>query len=191
VINWGCGLRMGGRCLLQSNRIPRDAKARRAMGWPVEKNPRRPIASHERYVRTRDRADEVDPGGRLRCILALARYTARREAAICALHVSDVLLPPLRVRTALASAGLNEADADHMPHGAICWRAEADKVGYLFVTPISADARAEIELYLRRNGRVGDVPLFPAPGQPARSRGTPELPIPTPVGDRTPPPSCH
>jgi hypothetical protein len=34
------------------------------------------------YHGTQEHTDTVDPPGRLRCILALARYTARRENAI-------------------------------------------------------------------------------------------------------------
>ena len=48
---------------------------------PKEKNVRRPVASHDRYVKTLAKADEVDPKGRLRCMLALARFTGRREHA--------------------------------------------------------------------------------------------------------------
>ena len=49
--------------------------------WPKEKNPHKPIASQERYTRTQEHTDAVDPVGRLRCILALARLTGRRESA--------------------------------------------------------------------------------------------------------------
>jgi hypothetical protein len=52
-----------------------------------------------------------------------------------------------------------------------------------FITPISRPARIEIDLYLRRSARVGDVPLFPAPGR-KRKKGAPtpfksarELPV--------------
>ena len=43
------------------------------------------------------------------------------------------------------------------------WRAETDKTGRYTVTPIRQDVREAIELYLRKNPRVGDVPLFPRP----------------------------
>jgi hypothetical protein len=41
------------------------------------------------------------------------------------------------------------------PHGGIRWRAETDKTGRYTVTPIRQDVRAAIELYLRKNPRVG------------------------------------
>jgi hypothetical protein len=40
----------------------------------------------ERYLATHKHANAVDPTGRLRCILALARYIGRRESAICSLY---------------------------------------------------------------------------------------------------------
>ena len=54
--------------------------------WPKEKNKLKPVASQNRYTRTQEHADAVDPKGRLRCILALARLTGRRESAICGLR---------------------------------------------------------------------------------------------------------
>jgi integrase len=177
VLNWACGFRKAdGKALLGANPLPREGKARRAMGWPVEKNVRRPVAAHDRYTGTRDHADQVDPAGRLRCIVALARFTGRRESAICALRAADLLFSHTTIRAALAAAGLNEADAEHMPHGAIRWRDEEDKQGYLFITPINGEARAELDRYLSRNPRLGDVPLFPAPG--IRRKKTPATPQP-------------
>ncbi len=58
---------------------------------------------------------------------------------------------------------MDERLAEHMPHGAIRWAAESDKEGFLHISPINAPARESLELYLRRNPRVGDVPLFPGP----------------------------
>jgi hypothetical protein len=171
MLNWAVGFRISGRPLLRGNPLPRDGKARRAMGWPIEKNPRRPVAARDRYEVTQAHTDSVDPRGRLRCVLALARYTARRESAICCLKASDLLLSHARVRVALASSGLNEQDADHMPFGAIRWRDDADKQGYLFITPINAQMRAELDRYLRLNPRMGEVPLFPAPGRTSARDG--------------------
>jgi hypothetical protein len=142
--------------------------------WPREKNVRRPIASHERYVRTLEHADAVDPNGRLRCVLAFARYTGRRESAIIPLNASDILLTPERIRSALAAAGMNEALASHMPQGAVRWSAETDKQGILHVTPISEEMRAELDRYLAAAARIGDVPLFPAPGRKPKKGTTPK-----------------
>ena len=168
ALNWACEFKTSGRSLLDRNPLPTNTTKRREIGWPTERNPRRPIASHERYTATMSHADDVDDAGRLRCILSLARFTGRREAAICKLWASDVLLSEDRIRATLAAEGMDERLAEHMPHGALRWRAETDKQGLLFVTPISADTRAELDIYLRGSPRVGDVPLFPAPRDPSK-----------------------
>ena len=62
----------------------------------------------------------------------------------------------------LAEAGLDEGDASHMPNGAIRWGEETDKEGLLFIAPLSESARAELDRYISKNPRVGDVPLFPS-----------------------------
>ena len=90
--------------------------------WPKEKNARRPVAPHQRYMATLEHVDEVDPEGRLRAIVSLPRWT-----------------------------------------GAIRWDASTDKMGLLHISPIFSSARDELDLYVQRNPRVGDVPLFPAP----------------------------
>ena len=129
--------------------------------WPKEKNKRKPVASHERYARTQEHTDAVDPTGRLRCILALARFTGRRESAICGLGTTDVLRDQAAVTQELAGAGMDERIGGHMPHGALRWNAATDKEGFLFIAPLSREARAEIDRYLAKSPRVGDVPLFP------------------------------
>ncbi len=168
VFNFGVDHRLGGRPLLNRNPLPRSAKARRKMGWPKEKNPRRPIASHERYLETMKHVDTIDPRGRLGCILTLARYTARRESAICELRASDLLLSGDRLVRALAAEGQDVQLAEHMPHGAIRWSADSDKMGVLFITPIGPEVRRALDAYLRENPRMGDVPLFPAPKDAAK-----------------------
>ncbi|MDO8500452.1 MAG: hypothetical protein Q7S20_01255 [Gemmatimonadaceae bacterium] len=157
VFNWARKHKLAsGRRLLDHNPL-------HDCDWPKEKNVRRPIASHDRYVRTIAKAGEVDPQGRLRLILSLARYTGRRESAIIHLRASDVMLSTERIAKALATAGMDERLAEHMPYGAIRWSAESDKQGVLHITPISAATKTEIERYLLLNPRLGDVPLFPGP----------------------------
>ena len=77
------------------------------------------MASHDRYVRTMEKADLVDPEGRLRCMLALARYTGRRENAICQLRADDILWDKKAVRDKIARLGLDEGDAKFYPEGGI------------------------------------------------------------------------
>jgi hypothetical protein len=175
-LNWATRHKVNGRRLLDKNPL-HDCT------WPKEKNPRRPIASHQRFTATLAHADAVDAGGRLGCILQLARYTGRREGAICALTAADLLLSETRIRGALAAAGMDERTAAHMPHGAIRWSAQSDKEGFLFVTPISRAVRTALDDYLHTNPRVGAVPLFPAPGRKPKKGASP--PPEQPIGRDT------
>ena len=159
VFNWARHHKQDGRRLLPENPL-------HDVTWPREKNPRRPVASHQRFTETLEHVDQVDPKGRLRAILSLARYTGRRAEAICSLLVSDLLRDADQVRAALAAEGMDERLADHMPHGAILWQDEHDKMGMLFVSPLSAPARSALDEYLLRTPRLGAVPLFPAPKDP-------------------------
>lgn len=154
--NWARRFKANGNRLIQENPL-NDVE------WPEEKNPLRPVASHERYTRTQEHTDTVDEKGRLRAILAVARYAGRRETAICELHASDVLLTRDAVVEALAASGMDERLADHMPHGAIRWRQDSDKMGFEFISPISQELREELVRYLQLSGRIGETPLFPRP----------------------------
>ena len=156
VFNWARKHKVDGRRLLQDNPL-------QDVDWATEQNVRRPIASHERYTKTLERVDTVDPEGRLRCILTLARHTGRRENAICQLLASDVLRTQDDVEVVLSALGLDERQAQYFPHGGIRWRAETDKTGRYTVTPIRQGVREAIDTYLRKSPRVGDVPLFPSP----------------------------
>jgi len=112
VFNWARKRKEGGRRLLAENPL-------HDVAWPKEQNVRRPVARHERFTATMEHVDTVDPEGRLRCILSLARWTGRRESAICNLQANDLLLSERRILAALAAAGMDEALVSYMPHGAI------------------------------------------------------------------------
>lgn len=155
MITWALTFRQGGRRILTANPLE-------GMRIPVEKNMKRPVATDERYRQLLAVADQVDPLGRFRCMLVLARATGRRVNAICSLKVSDVALNREQLLHALARAGLDLRHADQWPHGAIVWEARNDKLGYHAVAPISKEARDALEAYLRGRLRVGDTPLFHA-----------------------------
>lgn len=94
-------------------------------------------------------------------MLALARESGRRINAIVNLRASDVLLSREQIAIALGSLGQPTAWAEHWPYGALRWRSEHDKMGYETVTPLSSRARAALDVYLTRNPRAGEIPLFP------------------------------
>lgn len=162
AFNWATRHKIGDQYLLQENPLRRVDRPKAKKG-----DIRRPVASHQRYNATQKHTDAVDPAGRLRCILALARLTGRRESAICGLQASDLLMSENRVRAALAGAGLDEATRTPegqalYPYGAVHWSADLDKQKRVHITPITEETRRELERYLRKSPRVGDVPLFPA-----------------------------
>ena len=103
----------------------------------------------------------VEPLGRFRCVVALARETGGRINAIVNLRASDVLLSREQMVTVLASVGQPVAWAEHWPHGALFWRPEHDKMGYESVAPLSSRAREALDAYLAKHPRAGSVPLFP------------------------------
>lgn len=156
VFNFVRRHKVGGKRLLEENPL-HDVK------WPRERNVMQPVADSDRFTRTLQHVDTVDPAGRLGCMLSLARYTGRRESAICKLRASDFLRDPASIRAALASMGFDENRADHMPFGAIAWRDENDKMGFSAIAPLGGAARAALDAYMSKNPRVGEAWLFPAP----------------------------
>jgi len=126
----------------------RSVRARRA-NW-------RGRPTDERYQKLLEKADIAEPTGRFRLVLVLARETGRRINAICKLSVRDILLSRPQL-TALGEVGLPLDWADQWRHGAIRWRGATDKMGYDLVAPLSAAARAALELYLDRYPRAGDA----------------------------------
>ena len=115
------------------------------------------------------KADQVDPTGRFRALLVLARHTGRRVAAMCALRAGDVLRTPEAVTRALGAAGMDLAHAAHWPYGAIRWREASDKMGLDTITPLSREARSALDAYLGAQPHVGDVPLFPQASDATKS----------------------
>ena len=156
VFNFARGFKLNGKRALSENPL-------NDVTWPREKNIMRPVASHSRFTATLEHVDAVDSGGRLRCILTLARYSGRRESAICKLRASDFLRDADAIRAALGSMGFDPERAQHMPHGAIRWRDENDKMGFAAIAPLGAAARAALDAYMAVSPRVGDAWLFPAP----------------------------
>lgn len=136
---------------------------------PRERNVRRPIMSLERYRALLTVASTVDAAGRFELLLVLARTTGRRVNALCQLRASDVLLSRDALGRALADAGLSPDLAEHMPHGALRFRAEHDKQGYEDIVPIARAARDALDRYLRAHPYVGETPLVPSARHPTRA----------------------
>ena len=110
---------------------------------PREKNPRRPVATWERFQATRaamarlagSSSKEIERNRWIKVELALvlAEATGRRLGSIRQLRWEDI-------------------DLDHAQ---ICWRAEADKKGRESIVPIPSKLIDELRVFRRRLGAVG------------------------------------
>lgn len=145
---WALGKKVHGRPLLRQNPMAGYA-------LPTEANPRRPVATTDRYEALQRVAEkitmEIRSEGKRRAVrsylpelLALAHHTARRIGALVRLRYSDLRL----------SDG---------PHGAIAWPGETDKMGKAWYAPLNAEARAAIDRALSDRPGVGQAYLFPSP----------------------------
>lgn len=164
MARWGQSFKIAGRRLLTVDPMA-------GIVIPSEKNAKRPIANQARYEALCAVAGRVEPSGRFRCVLALARHTGRRINAIVSLRASDVLLSREMMRSALAAYAMDLAFADAWPHGAIRWGSDTDKLGFEAITPISKETRTALDVYLREHPKLGDAPLFASAEYPSRSIG--------------------
>jgi integrase len=123
-----------GEALLERNPL-------KGMRPPVEKNPLRPVETHDRYVRLMQIAAEVD--WRLPLALALAESTGQRIGSIMSVRRGDV-------------------DLDRLPYGRILFRAENQKTGFEHWVPLSEECRQHLLAHLRRIPAEADAWLFPA-----------------------------
>ncbi len=110
---------------------------------PREKNPRRPVATWERFQATRaamarlagSSSKEIERNRwiKMELALVLAEATGRRLGSIRQLRWEDI-------------------DLDHAQ---ICWRAEADKKGRESIVPIPSKLIDELRVFRRKLGAVG------------------------------------
>ena len=123
VFNWATKWRTPqGHYLLRENPV-------RGFDAPSETNPRRPVATTDRYRALRGISDqhmmEIRAFGKreehrsyLSELLDIAAGTGRRLSAICRLRFRDLRL------------------SDQTPYGSICWPADTDKMGRETTVPI-------------------------------------------------------
>lgn len=141
VCNWAAKWRTEeGRYLLPANPV-------RGFEVPREKNPRRAVATEDRFEATMAVAADVHPD--LPALLALANGTGRRIGAIRQLRYSDIL-------------------PDRGPYGTLRFRADSDKMGRESTFPLTPELRRVLDRHTRSRPGIGDAPLFPAPGDPSK-----------------------
>ena len=155
VLNWGTRWQEDGEYLLRENCV-------RGFEAPQEKNPRRPLASTDRYEKVRQHTDAVLMSARqadrkriharsyLSEVLDMSFETGRRLSALLGLRYNDVDL------TATDEHG------EKLPYGAIRWRGETDKTDTESVVPLGPIARAAIDRILKERPGIGDAPMFPS-----------------------------
>lgn len=140
VLNWGVRAR-----LLESNPVARFKR-------PKTKNPKRPVASYDRYLAVREKADEVDPQRLFGPFLDLIESLGWRVSAVCQIWASDI----------------DRACTREAPFGRIRKRGEVDKEGVGMWVPLTETGRAAIDRILELNPVVGNAYLFPSPKKKGR-----------------------
>ena len=157
VLNWATRWEdQPGRRLLRENPV-------RGFEVPSEENPRRPVATDDRYeavravsdrvtMRVRAGGNQLFPRSYLSELLDIAHGTGRRISAICQLRYEDIRL----------------TSAPSAPHGAIRWPGSTDKEGREWVAPVDATVRAALERVLRERPGIGAAYLFPSPADPTQ-----------------------
>ncbi len=110
---------------------------------PRNPNPQRGVYNDQEYEALLMVADRVHEY--LWPLLVLCNETGRRMGAVAALRWSDWL-----------------------EDGSILWRADSDKLGKKWITPITHEAKAALERVRRERPGVGDALLSPQPTNPNR-----------------------
>ena len=114
---------------------------------PKTAKPSRPVATYDRYERTRVMADEVDPQRLFGPFLDLIEALGWRVSAIRQLWASDI----------------DRSSNNTAPNGRILKRGEVDKERVEMWVPMSEDARRAVDILLEKNPAIGDTPIFRAP----------------------------
>jgi integrase len=142
MLNWGAykGKDEKGNYLLDANPLKRIAVE-------SEKNPSRPVTTHDEYAGLLDVAGEVHP--LLPLALVIAEATGRRLSAWRQLRWSDL-------------------DFNAPPHGRIVWPAGTDKAGRSQSTPMTMELREALLAALRKARSIGQSWVFPSPRDPEK-----------------------
>jgi integrase len=155
VCRWATNFRdEKGRLLLESDPTP-------GFDIPEEKNPKRPVATHDRVEAIREVYRKVtmriERGGKrdytesyLPEIFEIVVATGRRIRSVCSLRSEDLELDR----------------KEKTPWGAIVWPEDTDKMGKRWRCPISSRVREAVDAAVRKRRHVGPGPLFPSPEDP-------------------------
>ena len=154
VLNWASKWRTPqGHYLMRENPV-------RGYDVPVEKNPRRPVASEDRYQATRAKTDQVT--------MAVQWHGKSKTVRSYLSEVLDIVSGTGRRLSSVLQLQYEDLQLQDGPHGAIRWPADTDKTGRETIVPIGPDVRAAIDRVLRERPGIGKVYLFSAPGDLAK-----------------------
>ena len=154
VLNWGAKWRdREGRYLLRENAV-------RGFTNPVEKNPRRPVATQDRFAAVRAVSDQV--------MMEQRWQGTRREVRSYLSEILDIVNGTGRRITPVCSLRYQDLHLDQAKYGAICWPADTDKMGKETVVPISPEVRAALDRVLDQRPGIGRAYLFPSPIDPSQ-----------------------
>jgi integrase len=140
-LNWATTVKVDGEWLLEENPL-------RGVKFPREPNPRRPVATFDRFEKVREAIQQLAAGAptvrerdkwiRLELALALAEGTGRRVGSIRQLRWSDISYDPPSIR----------------------WRAEFDKKRRERIVPIPEGLASTIKAAQVRLAAVGEDWVF-------------------------------
>lgn len=146
VLVYGTRVRLAdGSRLVDSNPI-------RGYARPKNPRPNRPVATFDRFLKVRAKADQVDPQCLFGSFMDLVEALGWRVTAICQLWASD----------------FDRATSVMAPFGSLRKRGEVDKEGVEMSVPLAERARAALDRALALHPVVGDTPIFTMPSSLAR-----------------------
>ncbi len=158
VFLWAMGKKTGKRKAGKKRWLMRDNPIR-GFKWPRAKNPRRPVASHDRYEAVRAVTDEVTME---------VRWSGRRETQRSYMsEVFDIAMDTGRRLTPICQLRYSDLRLSEGRHGKIHWPGETDKENREWSAPLAPIARAAIDRVLLDRPGVGSGYLFPSPTDPA------------------------
>jgi integrase len=119
----------------------------RGVRFPVERNPRRPVETYDRYLQVMELASDVD--WRLPLVLALVESTGQRISAVLPLQRGDLVL-------------------ERLPHGWIHFRAEHQKNGCDHWVPLTRETAALVREHLESVSDGQRALLFARDADPSK-----------------------
>ena len=156
VCRWASEFREGEAFLLESDPT-------RGLEIPFEKNPNRPVATH-------DRVDAIRSVYR-KPTMRVQRAGKRETVESYLPEIFEIVVGTGRRIRAIRELRWEDLDLEvtaNAPHGAIVWPADTDKMGKRWRCPVSERVRDAIEAALRKRQAVGSGYLFPAPEGPSQ-----------------------